>query len=193
MIQSSKGIAYSLSLIDWDVFATLTFKNPIPTQRRAWRLAWRHFHQVSDSLGRPYSELLIALRSEFGETGDRFHFHYLLGSTGVSNLHSFAFQLAYDWKRLSGGAHAEVRPYNPQLAGADYIEASLGGGNVYELGKFNRSDRLELSASVRRRVLHGLRDATQNNARQGIAKNIRDAEFRTVANGGCRQSALSQA
>lgn len=169
--QASRGYAYSLALLPWDVFATLTFKNPLPCERRAWRLAWRHFHMLSDSLGRPYSALLLALRSERGEIGDRFHFHYLLGGTGASNPNSLAFWLAHQWKALTGG-HAEIRPYNRSLAGADYIEGCLSGANSYEVGKFNRADRLELSVSVFRRVNWNLRRGSQRECDgKGVSSN----------------------
>lgn len=147
MHQSSTGIAYSLSLLKWDLFTTLTFRDPLPPERAGWALAWRHLHRISDTCGVPYSKLLIALRSEHGELNDRFHFHYLLGRMGVSNVHSACHMVAYDWHKATGG-HATVRPYDPRLAGSDYIEEGLGGGNLYELGKYNRSDVLELSRSV---------------------------------------------
>lgn len=180
--QSSAGFAASLAHINWDIFASLTFAGKLPIQRRAWRLAWMHLFRAAQSCGVPYSKALIALRSEHGELGDRLHFHYLLGGMEESNLYSLAFRLAYDWKCATGGAHAEIRPYDPQLAGADYIEKCLGGGNLYELGKFNRSDRLELSASVLKRVQFTLRRrGEQHNASQGIGKNRRDAESLPVS------------
>lgn len=173
--QASKGFAFSLSLLPWDVFSTITFKNPLPNERCRWRLAWRHLHQVSESLGVPYSRLLIALRSEHGELGDRPHFHYLLGECGASNNNSLSYQIAYWWKKLASGAHAEVRAYNPQLAGADYVEDCLGG-NLYELSKFNRADRLECSASVFKRVNCALRRGRTNNSCQDVATNTGAAE-----------------
>lgn len=164
LAQASKGFAYSLALLPWDCFATLTFEGSTPIERRGWRMAWRHLHGAAEALEVPYGKLLIALRSERGELGDRFHFHYLLGRTGAgSNPHSLAFRLAYLWKRQTGG-HAVVRPYDSRLAGADYIEGCLSGGNLYELGKFNRSDRLELSASVFRAVRLSLRYTCEGTA-----------------------------
>lgn len=167
---ANKGFAQTLALLNWDVFATYTFKNPLPIERRCWRLIWRHLHEASQSFGRPYSKLLIALRSERGEVGDRFHFHLILGGSGSSNFHSMSHWLAHEWARLTQG-HAEVRPWDPQLAGADYLEKCLGGGNLYELGKFNKADRLELSASVFRAVNFGLRSYWQHNAGKGMRKN----------------------
>lgn len=190
--QASKGFAFSLSLLPWDVFATLTFKNPLPSEHRRWRLAWRHLHQVSDSLGVPYSRLLIALRSESGELGDRPHFHYLLGGTGVSNTYSLAHWLANIWTKLANGAHGEVRPYNSQLAGADYIEDCLGA-NSYELAKFNRSDRLECSRSVMFRVRNDLRGLAANGACKPVRTNMGGGESPTLGSGLGDNLLLSQA
>lgn len=171
MVYLPKGFSYTLSLLPWQLFSTITFKNPLPPETAGWALAWRHLHRVAEFLGTPYSVLLIALRSEHGELGDRPHFHYLLGASGSSNTITLAHRLEYSWKQLSGGAHPEIRPYNPLLAGADYIEGCLGGGNLYEIGKFNRSDRLELSASVFRVVRYGLRSYWQNSACKGSREN----------------------
>lgn len=172
--QASKGFAYSLALLEWDVFGTLTFKNPVPIERRGWRLAWGHFHRCAEFLGRPYSSLLIALRSERGEIGNRWHFHYLLGATGCSNPYSLAFWLASLWQETAR-AHAEIRPYNRTLAGADYVEGCLSGqltkGNLYEVGKFNRADRLELSVSVFQRIGWNLRRGVEFGDHQNAEKN----------------------
>lgn len=178
--QLQKGFAFSLSLLHWDVFNTLTFKDPLPSERCRWRLAWRHLHELSQSLCVPYASLLIALRSEHGELGDRPHFHYLLGETGASNNYSLAAFAAYRWKCLCKGGHSEARPYDPALAGPDYIEACLGGGNAYELAKFNRSDRLECSASVHRRINCDLRRGRTNGAGQASLKNTGAAEAPAV-------------
>lgn len=190
--QASKGFAFSLALLPWDLFATLTFKNPLPSERCRWRLAWRHLHQVSEFLGVPYSSLLIVLRSELGELGDRPHFHYLLGETKASNMHTLAFQVAHKWKLLTG-MHAEVRPYDRQLNGADYIEKCLDYGNVYELGKFNTSDRLECSSSVIRRVRWIRRCGRANSAVEALAINTGDAESPAGFMGTTDNLALSQA
>lgn len=167
MIQASQGFANTLALLPWQVFSTYTFKNPLPKERCRWRLVWRHLHQVSEFLGVPYSRLLIAVRCEHGELGDRPHFHSLLGGWQSRNIHTEAHQMEDNWKRLTQGGHPVVRAYDRSLKGADYIEKCLGGGNLYELGKFNRSDRLELSASVFRCVEYRLRSYWQRESLSG--------------------------
>lgn len=149
-LPGQKGFSFSLALLDWDIFATLTFKN-LSTECKRWQQAWSHLQDAGKSLAVPYSELLIALRSEHGEQGGRPHFHYLLGGTGAKSNLSLAFRLRYWWHQRTGGG-AEVRAYDWQLAGADYIEKCLSGANEYELKKFNSADRLEVSDSVFRRI-----------------------------------------
>lgn len=160
-----QGFSYSLALLNWDVFATLTFKN-LFTESRRWQLAWSHLQDAAKSLSVPYSSLCIALRSEHGEQGGRPHFHYLLGAWEKSNL-NLAYALCYwlhrDWCRRSGGM-AEVRVYDPRLAGASYVEKCLSGANEYELKKFNKADRLEVSDSVERQILRLRRYETDSAA-----------------------------
>lgn len=141
-----KGIAYSLALLPWDLFATLTFPNPLPRESARWSLAWRHLQRISDTFDRPYSSLRIALRYERGELNDRPHFHYLLGGTRSRNLHTACEQTAWDWHQATGG-HAEVRLYTPGLDLTAYVDKCLGG-NLYELKKYNKAGELELSRSV---------------------------------------------
>lgn len=142
-----QGVAYSLALLPWDLFATLTFPNPLPKESARWSLAWRHLQRQSDTLGVPYSSLLIALRYERGELTDRPHFHYLLGRTGSRNIITTCKQTAWDWHQATGG-HDEARPYTPGAVNLHgYVDKVLGG-NLYELKKFRRAGELVLSSSV---------------------------------------------
>lgn len=145
-----RGIAYSLSLLEWDFFGTLTFKNPLPKQSTRWAEAYRHLHRIGEIAQRPYSELRIALRYELGELNERPHFHYLIGELRSSNLHTVLHRAAYDWHKSNGG-HAEIRLYVPQMDGEAYVDKTLGG-NLYEVGKFNKAGELVLSRSVLRAI-----------------------------------------
>lgn len=141
-----QGIAYSLALLDWDVFATLTFSNPLPKNQTRWAWAFAHLHRAAHLLNRPYSEVRIALRYELGEKTERPHFHYLLGRLFSSNLVTVAGQLRHDWLRATGG-DAVIRPYEPGTDAPDYLDKCLGA-NLYEVGKFARAGELSLSRSV---------------------------------------------
>lgn len=147
-----QGIAYSLSLLKWDVFATLTYPNPLPRHSLRFGQAFAHLHRVCDILERPYKEVRIALRYELGELRDRPHFHYLLGRLQCSNLHTFIHQAEFDWLRATGG-HAEIRLYEPGTDVPAYVDKILGG-NLYELNKYRRAGELVLSRSVLKALRH---------------------------------------
>jgi len=141
-----RGVAYSLSLLSWDLFATYTFKNPLPKNSRRWAWIYAHLHRACDSIDLPYPEARIALRYELGEMNERPHFHALVGCLKVSNLISVVHLMEYDWLRATG-AHAEIRPYLPGNDLPGYVDKCLGA-NLYEVGKFVRAGELVLSRSV---------------------------------------------
>jgi len=152
MKNSLDSYAYSLARIRWDVFGTLTFRS-IPSPKRAFGRAWAHMHQAADIVGRPYAQLLIALRAELGEQGGRFHFHYLLGGTRARNEITLAHQLEHRWFGMFGqGAIAKCRAYDRSRAGVAYVTKCLSqgtwGANEYELRKYNLADIVTLSRSV---------------------------------------------
>jgi hypothetical protein len=71
--------AYTLARINWDFFTTHTYKNPLPRPVVRGAMVWRWCQDVSKFSGVPYKNLLIALRRERGEIGDRPHEHCLIG------------------------------------------------------------------------------------------------------------------
>jgi len=149
---SLDSYAYSLARIRWDVFGTLTFRS-VPSTKRAFGRAWAHMHQAAELVERPYSQLLIALRTELGEMGGRLHFHYLLGGTWTRNAITLAHQLEHRWFGMFGqGAIAKCRAYDRSRAGVEYVtkclEEGLWGANEYELRKYNLADTVTLSRSV---------------------------------------------
>lgn len=77
---------------------------------------------------------------------DRPHYHFLLGGTKSSNLHTVIGRVSSDW-HCSCGGHAEVRLYTPGVDLTAYVDKCLGG-NLYEVKKYNQAGELELSRSV---------------------------------------------
>ena len=144
--------AYSLARIRWDVFGTLTFRS-VPSAKRAYGRAWALMRLAAELVQRPYSQLLIALRAEYGEMTGRFHFHFLLGGTQTRNAITLAHQLEHRWFGLFGqGAIGKCRAYDRSRAGVAYVTKCLRqgawGANDYELRKFNLADTVTLSRSV---------------------------------------------
>ena len=141
----------SLARVQWDFFATPTFKGSVPRVNIAFGMAWRWLQETAKVCGVPYNRLLIALRGEVGEANGRFHFHCLVGGTATRNYHTLQHQMEHLWKVIAGGARVDVRQYDRSLAGADYVAKCLGA-NAYELGKYSFANTVTLSSSVIRLI-----------------------------------------
>lgn len=159
----------TLSRINWEVFGTLTFKalKPVPL---LYSYVWRLVRHVSDISGRPYRELLVAVRLERGEIGGRPHFHILLGGSKAPNLQTLGFQCVDWWKKTLDGSRVEFRPYIPCGSAQEYLIKECGwtylGANGYEVGKFDQADDVTLSRSVFRclRIANCIEERRRNAA-----------------------------
>ena len=141
----------SLGRIQWDLFATPTFRGTVPRSNIAYGMAFRWLQELAKVCGVPYNRLLIALRGEEGEKNGRFHFHCLVGGTATRNYHTLQHRAEWLWKIQSHGARVEVRQYDRALAGAEYVCKCLGA-NAYELDKYSFATTVTLSASVSRLI-----------------------------------------
>ena len=140
--------AHTLARIDWQFFNTHTFGNPLPKPYVRGSMFWRWCRDVSEISGVPYKDLLIALRGEQGEIGERPHFHSLMKVATTCNMMSLRSQMFRSWKMITGNADADFRIYDRSLAGADYVCKCLGGANSYEINKFSIAEETTLSDSV---------------------------------------------
>lgn len=149
-VQVSRGMFETLTRVNWEVFGHLTFKS-LKARPLLYAYVWRLVRHASDISARPYRELLVAVRHERGEIGDRPHFHILLGGTKAPNVKTLAFQLVDQWKKLTGG-RVQFRPYLPCGSAEEYLMKEVGwtyaGANGYEVAKFDRADDVTLSRSV---------------------------------------------
>ena len=152
--RSEVGTDFGITLarIQWDFFATPSFKGTVPHANICYvGLAFRWLQELAKVCGVPYNRLLIALRGEEGEKNGRFHFHCLVGGTATRNYHTLQHQAEHLWKIQTGGARVDVRQYDRSLAGADYVAKCLGA-NAYELNKYSFANTVTLSASVIRLI-----------------------------------------
>ena len=137
--------AYVLSKVDWHYFGTLTYASVKPQYvRRSMTMAL--MYRIARMLSVRPNRLLWVLRDEAGELNEREHHHFLIRLDDIrSTSKRTCFALDALWKKVGGGI-TDIRPYNQQLAGADYVTKCLSGANEYELKKFNGSlNRLMLS------------------------------------------------
>jgi hypothetical protein len=141
----------SLARIQWDFFASPSFKGKVPRPNICYGLAFRWLQELAKTCGVPYKRLLIALRGEVGEKFGRFHFHCLIGGTATRNYHTLQHQAEWLWKIQCHGARVDVRQYDRSQAGAEYVVKCLGA-NAYELGKYSFANTVTLSSSVIRLI-----------------------------------------
>ena len=139
--------AHTLSRVDWDLFITLTFKNPLPRLHIRYGMAFRFVQDVSKITAVPYKNILLALRAEQGEKSGRPHLHALIGGTNTRNAITLSNQLERAWRIISGNSIPDVRPYVRSLAGAEYVCKCLGA-NAYEQDKYSLAEQVTLSHSV---------------------------------------------
>ena len=141
----------SLARIQWDIFATPSFKGTVPRPSICYGLAYRWLQELAKTCGVPYKRLLIALRGEEGEKFGRFHYHCLVGGTATRNYHTLCHRAEWLWKIQTGGARVDVRQYDRSQAGAEYVAKCLGA-NAYELNKYSFANTVTLSSSVIRLI-----------------------------------------
>lgn len=167
------AFAFTLARLEWDIFATLTFKGTLPRPAICYGMAYRWLRSIANAESVPYNHLLIALRGEEGEENGRFHFHCLVGGTSTRNNHTMRFRSIQQWKIIAGNPRVDVREYNRVLAGAEYVCKCLGA-NLYELNKFNIANETTLSASVYRLIAaidaSGDRRCRQHNRKNGVVQ-----------------------
>jgi hypothetical protein len=161
--------AHTLAKIEWDIFTTLTFQNPVPRPQIAYGMAFQWLRCVGEICAVPYGHLLIALRGEQGEKNGRFHFHCLVGGTTTRNKITLSHQLEHRWRVVSGNAISQVRPYDSSLAGTTYISKCLGA-NEYEVSKYTLANQVTLSHSVLS-VIRGMDAKGERRHSEHIRKN----------------------
>ena len=149
--QVGTDFGITLARIQWDFFATPSFKGCVPRANICYGLAFRWLQELAKTCGVPYKRLLIALRGEEGELNGRFHFHCLIGGTATRNYRTLQHQAEWLWKIQTGGARVDVRQYDRSLAGAAYVVKCLGA-NTYELNKFSFANSVTLSSSIFRLI-----------------------------------------
>lgn len=99
---------YPLSLIEWQFFATLTFRREKVSGRKARQMFDRVIGLQGRNFGVHYRRMIWCLRTEFGEMTGRKHLHALIG--GLPN-HAKTTATSFAFKRLweqAGGGMARV-------------------------------------------------------------------------------------
>ena len=154
---------YSLSLETWQFFVTLTYRSedeaknhvkvPGIDERRRMLFAFVRKLAKGSKTNKEgeriekvhFSKLLWACREERGEFKGRYHFHILISGLPPGRLNTAErFVIKSMWKAVGGG-FADVRVFDSQLSGVQYILKGLevwsrSRANAYEMQKFDNSD-----------------------------------------------------
>ena len=153
---------YALSLIEWQFFATFTFKSEKLADRVRIKMFFALMRKQADNFGVHFKETIWCLRREAGEATGRLHLHALIaGFPQHARTTATCFAWMRIWEGLNGGI-ARVSLYSPRLDGVGYVlkgceaEYRRAGGDFYETQKFGRHCDVMLSESVFR-VLEGRR------------------------------------
>jgi hypothetical protein len=153
---------YALSLIEWQLFATLTFKSERLADAVRLKMFFALMRKQADNFGVHFKETIWCLRTEAGEATGRLHLHALIaGFPKHARTTATCFAWMRIWEGLNGGM-ARVHLYSPLLDGVGYVlkgceaEYQRAGGDFYETQKFGKRCDVMLSESVFR-VLAGRR------------------------------------
>lgn len=145
---------YALSLIDWQFFASLTFKSEKLTDAVRLKLFFALMRRQAESFGLHFLKTIWCLRTESGEATGRIHHHALIAGFPKHALtKATCFSFMKIWEQLGGGM-ARVTLYSPRLDGVGYVlkgceeEYRRAGGDYYETRKFGGRCDVMLSKSI---------------------------------------------
>jgi len=153
---------YALSLIEWQLFASLTFKSVNLADAVRIKMFFALMRKQADNFGVHFKQTIWCLRIESGEITGRLHLHALIAGFPKHALTTATcFSFMKIWEGLNGGM-ARVTLYSPLLDGVGYVlkgceaEYKRAGGDFYETQKFGKRCDVMLSESVFR-VVEGRR------------------------------------
>ena len=153
---------YALSLIEWQLFATLTFRSDKLADVVRLKMFFALMREQADNFGVHFKQTIWCLRREDGELTGRGHLHALIAGFPKHALTTATcFSFMKIWEQLGGGM-ARVHLYSPSLNGVGYVlkgceaEYQRAGGDYYETQKFGKHCDVMLSESIFR-VLEGRR------------------------------------
>jgi hypothetical protein len=145
---------YALSLIEWQLFVSLTFKSVNLADAVRIKMFFALMRKQADNFGVHFKKTIWCLRTEPGEITGRLHLHALIAGFPKHALTTATcFSFMRIWEGLNGGI-ARVSLYSPLLEGVGYVlkgceaEYQRTGGDYYEARKFGGNCDVMLSESV---------------------------------------------
>src|SRR5689334_12464038 len=112
---------FTLSQIDWQLFASLTFKSEKLTDAVRLTLFFTLVRKQARNFGVHFKKTIWCLRAERGESTGREHLHALIAGFPQHALTTATcFSFMKIWEGLGGGM-ARVRLYSSRLDGVGYV------------------------------------------------------------------------
>ena len=155
---------FPLSLVDWQLFCTLTFRQERLPERVRASIFFSLIRRTASNSGLHFKKVLWVCRQERGESFGRLHYHALIAGLPLQFKNWVTCNSTEKLWAKFGGGHARVTEYNPTLTGVDYILkegdekarslAARWAGDYHELTKFGGSCDLTLSESLCRKVFN---------------------------------------
>jgi hypothetical protein len=165
---------FTLSQIEWQLFASFTFKSERLTDAVRTKMYFALMRKQAKHFGVHFRQSIWCLRAERGESTGRKHLHALIaGFPKHAMTTATCFSFMRIWEQLGGGM-ARVSLYSPLLDGVGYVlkgsdaEFKRAGGDFYETRKFGANCDVMLSESVFK-VIEGRRQIGKRR-RQGQRK-----------------------
>ena len=98
---------YALSLIEWQLFASLTFKSEKLTDAVRLKMFFALMREQADHFGVHFKETIWCLRTEAGEATGRLHLHALIAGFpqhALTTATCFAFMKIWElWRQTWRG------------------------------------------------------------------------------------------
>src|SRR5580704_14639076 len=132
---------YALSLIEWQLFASLTFKSAKLADAVRMKMFFALMRKQAESFGVHFKKTIWCLRTEAGEATGRLHLHALIaGFPEHAATKATCFSFMKIWEQLGGGM-ARVTIDSPTLDVVGYVlkgceaEYQRTGWDYYETQK----------------------------------------------------------
>ncbi len=157
-------VVFSMRSVDWTVFGTFTYRNPLPSITKRASLLATLLDKACRETHTHFDRHFSLTRYETGEVGGRDHNHVLFANLkpGV-HVTELCLRLKSYWDRIGG--FARVWPYAPTLDGVGYVLKGaeryefMTEAQSYEMTKFGIGDKVIFSnALVSRMARAGIKN-----------------------------------
>lgn len=143
--------AFQLNLVDWQLFAHLSFKSLTPSFKKRLAKCEEFFWKVAGAHRLHLDDLSYVVRFENGDKTGRPHCHAVLAGLPERGTDDYSLDAYTQWAFKIVG-NTKINPFLRSLPGVGYITEGLGlydPGTAYEVAKFGAADAVYVSPQAR--------------------------------------------